>query len=113
MIELGQLEAHHDELARRGVEVVVISVEKREVAELTQNDFPHLVVVSDFDQKLAKAVEVLHPGTSPEGDDTSAPTTILVDGAGIVRWVHRPTTVFGRLSPAEVLRAIDDKMPAR
>lgn len=112
MIELGQLEAHHAEFDKRNVQVVVISVEDRKDAELTQQDFPHLVVVADSDRKLAAAVEVLHPGSDPEGDDTSAPTTILVDGSGIVHWVHRPPTVIGRLSPAEVLRAIDEKMPA-
>jgi alkyl hydroperoxide reductase subunit AhpC len=113
VIELGQLETHHEEFARRNVEVVVISVEDQKDAQLTQKDFPHLVVVADYEQTLAKAVEVLHPGTSPEGGDTSAPTTILVDGSGTVRWVHRPPTVIGRLSPAEVLKAIDEKVPAQ
>lgn len=112
MIELGQLEAHHEEFARRNVEVVVISVEGQKDAQLTQQKFPHLVVIADEERNLAKAVQVLHPGSDPEGDDTSAPTTILVDGGGIVRWIHRPPTVIGRLSPGEVLLAIDEKMPA-
>jgi alkyl hydroperoxide reductase subunit AhpC len=113
MIELGQLEAQHEEFARRNVEVVVISVEDQKDAQLTQKEFPHLVVVADKERNLAKAVEVLQPGSDPHGDDTSAPTTILVDGSGTVRWVHRPPTVIGRLSPGEVVKAIDEKMPAK
>jgi alkyl hydroperoxide reductase subunit AhpC len=112
MIELGQLEKQHAEFARRKTQVVVVSIEKQRDAELTQKDFPHLVVIGDFDQNLARAVEVLHPGSHPEGGDTSAPTTLLIDGGGIVRSVIRPPNVFGRLSPAEVLKEIDDKMPA-
>ena len=112
MIELGQLEAHHQEFEKRDTQVVVISIESQKDAQLTQKDFPHLVVVADSERTLATAVEVLHPGSDPHGDDTSAPTTILTDGSGTVRWVHRPPTVFGRLSPAQVLRAIDEKVAA-
>lgn len=113
MIELGQLEAHHQEFEKRDTQVVVISVEDQQTAALSQKDFPHLVVVADSQRTLAAAVEVLHPGSDPNGDDTSDPTTILTDGDGTVRWVHRPPTVIGRLSPAQVLRAIDDKLTAK
>ena len=112
MIELGQLEAHHEEFARRNVQIVVVSIEKPEDAQLTQKEFSHLTVVADTSENFSQAVEVLHPGTSPEGDDTSAPTTLLVDGRGIVRWVHRPRDFIRRLTPAEVLAAIDEKMPS-
>lgn len=111
MVELGQLEKQHEQFARQKTQVVVISIEGPEDAKLTQKDFPHLVVVADSDRKLTEAVEVLHPDSHPEGGDTSAPTTLLVDGGGIVRWVHRPEIYFGRLSPAEVLGAIDEHMP--
>lgn len=112
MVELGQLEREHEEFARRKMQVVVISIEDEKKAKLTQQDFPHLVVVADSDRKLAEAVEVVHPGSNPQtGGDTSAPTTLLVDGGGIVRWVHRPEIYFGRLSPAEVLGAVDEHMP--
>jgi peroxiredoxin len=113
MVELGQLEAQHAEFDKRKTKVVVISIEDQQDAKLTQHDFPHLVVVADAGRKLAEAAEVIHPGSnSQDGGDTSAPTTLLIDGRGTVRWVHRPDTVFGRLSPAEVLKAIDEKMPA-
>jgi alkyl hydroperoxide reductase subunit AhpC len=111
MVELGQLEAHHAEFARRSIQVVVVSIEDQKTATLTQKDFPHLVVVADEEENLAKAVMVLHPDSHPEGGDTTAPTTLLIDGQGTVRWVHRPENYLGRLSAAEVLKAIDEKMP--
>ena len=112
MVELGQLEKQHAEFSRRNVEVVVVSIEEQAKARLTQKDFPHLVVVADSDENLTNAVQVLHPDSHPQGGDTSAPTTLLIDGSGRVAWVHRPENYFGRLSPAEVLAAIDEKMPA-
>jgi len=112
MIELGQLEAHWQEFEKRKVQVVVISIEGREEGKATQADFPHLVVVSDAERKLADALAVIHPHSAPDGSDTAAPTTILVDGKGTVRWIFRPDRVFTRLSPSELLATIDSKMPA-
>ena len=112
MIELGQLEANWQEFEKRKVRVVVVSVEDQEKARATQADFPHLVVVSDAERKLADAVAVLHPHSAPDGSDTAAPTTILVDGGGTVRWTFRPDRVFTRLSPSQVLEAVDKEMPA-
>jgi peroxiredoxin len=90
----------------------VISLEDRQAAEATQADFPHLVVVSDADRKLAEAVAVIHPNSAIDGGDTAAPTTLLIDGGGIVRWTFRPDRVLTRLSPSEVLAAVDKEMPA-
>jgi peroxiredoxin len=108
MIELGQLEAAHEEFAKRKTRVVVISLEDEEAAKLTQADFPHLTVVADADRKLAEAIDVIHRASAPSGADTSAPTTVLVDGAGKVRWTFRPERFFTRLPAAEVLAAVDE-----
>ncbi|SRR5581483_4231077 len=113
MIELGQLEAHWQEFDKRKVRVVVVSIEDQEAAKATQADFPHLTVVSDADRNLANAMQVLHPRSAPSGDDSAAPTTILIDGNGTVRWMFRPDRVFTRLSPEQVLAAIDKEMPAK
>jgi peroxiredoxin len=111
MIELGQLEAHWREFEKRKVRVVVVSVEGQDEARATQADFPHLVVVSDEGRNLAEAAAVIHPRAALDGGDTAAPTTILIDGDGTVRWTFRPDRVLTRLSPAEVLAAIDREMP--
>jgi peroxiredoxin len=112
MSELGQLEAQWQEFEKRKVHVLVISIEDQEAAKATQADFPHLIVVSDAERKLAETLAVVHARSAPKGGDSAAPTTILVDGGGIVRWTFRPDRVLTRLSPSELLAAIDKEMPA-
>jgi peroxiredoxin len=107
MIELGELEAHQEELARRNVRVVVASVDGRDEAEKTQADFPHLLVVSDPEHQLASVVDLIHPHSAPDGSDTVVPTTVLIDRQGMVRWLYRPERVINRLSTAELLAAMD------
>jgi len=111
MIELGELESHWREFEDRKVRVVVVSVEDLEAAKATQAQFPHLVVVADAGRQLADAVGVIHLHSAPDGSDTAAPTTLLIDGGGAVRWTFRPDRVLSRLSPAEVLAAADREMP--
>lgn len=111
MIELGQLEAAYQEFDKRKARVVVASLEDQETAKATQEAFPHLVVVADADRKLAEAVDVIQPHSAPDGGDTTAPTTILVDGSGTVRWTFRPERFLARLSPRQVLDALDEHMP--
>lgn len=111
MVELGELEKQHAEFGRRGVQLFVISNDDLETAQATQKDFPHLIVVSDENQNLAKAIQVIHPGAGPTGDDTNAPTTFLVDGTGQVRWSFRPDRFLVRLSPGQLLDAMDKTWP--
>jgi len=107
MIELGQLERRHKDFARRDARVIVVSMEGTEDAKKTQADFPHLVVLADEGRGLSDAAAVVHQRAA-DGKDADAPTTIIVDRRGMVRWVYRPRAVIGRLSPDEVLQAIDN-----
>jgi peroxiredoxin len=107
MIELGQLEARHADFDKRNVRVFAVSPDNLDDSKGTQEKFPHLTVIADKGQNLAKAVEVVHPHMAPDGGDTNAPTTFLVDGAGTVRWTFRPERFIVRLSPDEVLSALD------
>src|SRR5262245_19238260 len=102
MIELVQLERRHEDFARRHTRVVAVSVEGPEEAEMTQRDFPHLVVLADSGHGLTDAAEVLHMGGKQRREDTDYPTTIVVDRQGTVRWLHR-SSVIERPSPDEVL----------
>jgi peroxiredoxin len=110
MIELGQLEAHHDEFAKHHTRVVAVSVDGLDDSKKTQQDFPQLTVVADHNHKLVDAVAVLHPGAGEHGEDVAAPTTILVDKHGVVRTLFRPTNVGSRLSASEVLAMVDKKL---
>jgi alkyl hydroperoxide reductase subunit AhpC len=107
MVELGQLEKHYQDFAKRNLQVVVISNDDQPTAQKTQADFPHLQVVADTEQNMAKALAVIQAGVGPEGTDTNAPTTFLVDGSGTVRWLFRPDRYIVRLSPDELLAAVD------
>jgi peroxiredoxin len=110
MVELGELEARHSDFARRDARVVVVSIEGREDAQKTQEQFPHLVVLSDPERKLAAAADVIHKGVAPGGGDTTAPTTVLIDRQGVVRWLFRPDRHIERLSAAELLAAVDQHL---
>ena len=110
MIELGQLEAHHDEFAKRHTRVVAVSVDSLHDSKKTQQGFPQLTVVADHDHKLVDATAVLHPGAGERGEDVAAPTTIVVGKHGLVRTLYRPSSVARRLSASEVLAMVDKEM---
>jgi peroxiredoxin len=112
MIELGELEAHHQEFADRHTRVVAVSVDDLEHAKETQQKFPNLIIVADPDQKLIAAAEVLHPHAGQHGEDVAAPTTIFVDKHGMVRSLYRPAQVITRLSAKDVLEMVDKDLSA-
>ena len=113
MIELGELEANWQEFDKRKVRVFVVSLEDQEKARATKAQFPHLTVVSDKDRKLTEAVAAIHPHSDLDGGDTAAPTTLLIDGKGTVRWTFRPDRVLTRLSPSRLLAEVDKEMPEK
>lgn len=107
MVELGGLEKRHQDFANRKLRIVAISSDDLATAQLTQAKFPHLLIAADPDQSTARAFAVLQEHAGPGGTDTNAPTTFLVDAAGNVRWLFRPDRFMVRLSPDELLAAID------
>ena len=111
MIELGQLERRHDDFARRHTRVIVVSMEGIDDAKKTQGDFPDLLVLADQGRGLSDAAGLIHPHAAPDGSDIDPPTTIVVDPHGTVRWLYRSQEVISRLSPDEVLQAIDLHVP--
>lgn len=115
MIELGELESHVQQFKTRKnpVEIIAVSTDQREDAEKSQARLPHLKIVADTDQKMCHALDVMHPGAGAGGSDVAAPTTVLVDGQGTVRWLFRPDRFLRRLSPDELRAAIDDHLPER
>ncbi len=111
MIELVQLERRYDDFSKRNARVLVISMEGLEDARKTQAQFPHLIVLGDEARGLSEAAVLIHPHAAPDRRDIDVPTTILVDRQGIVRWLYRSPAVVARLSPGDVLRAIDRYTP--
>jgi peroxiredoxin len=114
MVELGQLDRRYDDFDKRNARVIVISVEGTEDATATQKQFnDHLLVLSDQGRGLSNAVKLIHEKAAPDGGDADYPTTILVDRHGTVRWLYRPSAVIERLSPDDVLQAVDQHMAAK
>src|SRR5271166_5120568 len=111
MIELVQLERRHDDFSKRNTRVLVVSVEGLDDARKTQADFPHLIVLADQARSLSEMAGLIHPHAAPDGSDADVPTTILVDRQGVVRWFYRSPQVIARLSPEDVLQAIDQHVP--
>src|SRR5437868_2083496 len=109
MIELGQLERRHEDFAKRNTRVIVISLDGTDDSSQTQARFPHLLVLSDQARGLSNAVNLIHPHQAPDGGDADAPTTILVGQDGKVLWLYRSPRVIARLSPDDVLQAIDEQ----
>jgi hypothetical protein len=93
--------------------VIAVSVEGQEDARQTQAQFPHLLVLADERRGLSDAAELIDPkNKGPNDSAIDAPTTILVDRRGTVRWLYRPGAVITRLSADEVLQAVDQHMRA-
>jgi len=76
MIELGQLNARHDDFRQRKVRIVAVSLETLEEARQTQGDFPQLFIASDQTRDLSEKLDLIHEDTNPNGGDTSAPTAV-------------------------------------
>jgi alkyl hydroperoxide reductase subunit AhpC len=111
MTELVQLERRHADFTKRNARVLVASLDGLDESKKTQADFPHLTVLADQERSLSEAAGLIHPHAAPDGGDSDAPTTIFVDRSGTVRWLYRSPSVIERLSPDEVLREVDQKMP--
>jgi peroxiredoxin len=114
MKELVQLDRRNEDFASRQTRVIAVSVEGPDDARQTQAQFPHLLVLSDEGHGLSDAAELIDgKNKRPDGSAIDAPTTVLVDRHGTVRWLFRPERVITRLSPDEVLQAIDQHMHAQ
>jgi peroxiredoxin len=121
--ELGELRKSYGEIAERGVEVVAVSVDPPEVSERLRRRLGlEIRFLSDPDGTLMDPLHIRHRGGRPgflppaEGAaraDIFLPTTFLLDGDGVIRWIYRPDTYRVRASPREVLAAIDAARTAR
>jgi peroxiredoxin len=111
MTELVQLERRHADFTKSSARVLVASLDGLDDSKKTQADFPHLTVLADQKRSLSEAAGLIHPHAAPDGGDADVPTTILLDRSGTVRWLYRSPSVLERLSPDEVLREVDQKMP--
>jgi peroxiredoxin len=109
--ELRELERQHGDFDQKQVKLYVISNDDLTAAKQTQAEMPHLIVLSDADQSAARALQLIHPRASNTGEDTNAPTTILVDDQGKVRWIARNRNFLQRFTTKQLLDVIDQHRP--
>ena len=112
MQELGELNGHSEAFTRRGLRVVAMSVDGVDDTAKMQSQFPNLTVLGDPERKMTNAFQALHQGVGPGGSDLAAPTTYLIDAEGTIRWRFRPDRFIVRLTPEEVLAAVDQHLAA-
>jgi peroxiredoxin len=108
MLELGQLDSQSEEFARRNARIVAVSLDDREHTAETQAKFRHLTLISDAGRQLTDAAGVLGTHRGPEGEETAAPTTFIVDQKGTVRAILRPSRYIERIPPEELLAHLQD-----
>jgi peroxiredoxin len=106
--ELQGLQLSLDELQKRGCKVAGVSVDPPETsADLARRaglDYP---LLSDPELRAIDAYGLHHLRGGPEGQDIGHSASVLLDGAGVVRWTFVTRNVRVRPTPSDVLAAID------
>ncbi len=113
--QLGELEREHDALRAAGLSVYAISVDRPdEQRALEQRLRGRVSFLSDEKGALLDALGVRHVDGVPWYDrllfgarrqDIALPATLLLDGAGVVRFARRARRIDDRPSVAELLAA--------
>jgi peroxiredoxin len=100
-------------LRKRGCAIAGIVVDAPETnADLARDAGLAYPILSDPDLRAIDAYGLRHAGAGPDGHDIAHSATVLVDGAGIVRWTFVTRNLRVRPTPADVLGAIDALSPA-
>jgi peroxiredoxin len=63
-------------------------------------------ILSDSDREVIEAYGLIHPGASIDGGDIARPATLIVDGAGAVRWRNLTENWRVRVRPDAVIEAL-------
>ena len=108
MIELGEFERESQRFADLGVTVICVSLDDLEIAAEVQRRFPSLLAVSDHRREITTGLDLLMRSPTGIGGEVVAPTTLLVDAQGTVRWLYRPENIIERLSTQEVLARVTE-----
>ena len=101
------------EFRARGVEVAAISVDSNaDSRKLCQSEGYTFAFLSDPKAEVIRRYGVLHAGAGMDGHDIARPAEFLVDRTGTIRWVNLTEDVRVRARPENVLKVLDDLIPA-
>jgi peroxiredoxin len=105
---LRSFQQHLPDFTSRGVHVVAISVDSKEInhnhCRKMGFTFPFL---SDTNADVIRLYDVLHRGAGPKGVDIARPAEFYIDRAGTVQWVNLTENIAVRARPEQALSAID------
>jgi peroxiredoxin len=105
--ELQGLGATLTELGDAGVQILAVSPDPNEKSqELAERLRARYRFLTDRDLALTRRYGLVHARGGPDGGDVPIPTTIVIDRAGIVRWLSIADNYQVRPDPAEVARAV-------
>jgi peroxiredoxin len=108
-VELGQLQQYYDAIRKYGIQIYAVSVDSTEVNRaLRERVGAGYTFLSDPDRTVLEQLNIRHHTPNPTGKDIAVPTQILVDKAGIVRWIYQPSNYRIRARPETILAVLDD-----
>jgi len=113
-VELEQLQNYYDTIRSYGVKIYAVSIDSPGVNRaLRQQVGAGFTFLSDPDASVLDKLNIRHHTPNPSGKDIAIPTQILVDKAGIVRWVYQPSNYRIRARPETVLAVLENLTPSR
>ena len=108
-MELGQLQQYYNAIRKHGVKIYAVSIDSPEANRaLRERVGAGYTFLSDPDANVLGQLNIRHHPPNPSGKDIAIPTQILVDKAGIVRWVYQPSNYRIRARPETILAVLDD-----
>ena len=108
-MELEQLQNYYTTIRTYGVKIYAVSIDSPEVNRaLRERVGADYTFLSDPDATVLDKLNIRHHTPNPSGKDIAIPTQILVDKAGIVRWVYQPSNYRIRARPETILAVLED-----
>lgn len=106
-MELEQLQKYYDTIRNYDVQIYAVSIAPPEINRtLRERVGAGYVFLSDPEGKVLDRLNIDHHTPNPTGMDIPIPTQILVDRAGIVRWIYQPSNYRIRAKPETVIALV-------
>ena len=107
MAELQGVGAALSEAERAGLEIVAVSPDRNEQSQkLAEGLRLAYRFVADTDLAVTRRYGLVHARGGADGQDVPRPATVVLDRAGVVRWVSVSRNYQVRPDPDDVLRAV-------
>jgi peroxiredoxin len=105
---LRSLQQRLPEFEARGIRIVAISVDTREINRRQRQKLGFTYTfLSDPGADVIRRYDLLHRGAGPKGADVTRPAEFLIDSSGTIRWVNLTENIAVRARPQQVLQAFE------